>query len=44
LKKLFLELKKSETVNAWLEGIKASLIKEGRLKITKDVEGGSKPG
>ena len=39
LKKLVLELKKSETVNAWLEGIKASLIKEGRLKITKDVKG-----
>jgi peptidyl-prolyl cis-trans isomerase D len=38
LKKLVQELKKSETVNAWLEGIKASLIKEGRLKITKDVK------
>ncbi|MDP2267651.1 MAG: peptidylprolyl isomerase, partial [Deltaproteobacteria bacterium] len=38
LKKLVLELKKSETVNAWLEGIKASLIKEGRLKITKNIQ------
>lgn len=38
LKKLVQELKKSETVNAWLEGIKASLIKEGRLKFTKDVK------
>lgn len=38
LKKLVLELKKSETVNAWLEGIKAALIKEGRLKITKDIK------
>lgn len=38
LKKLVLELKKSETVNAWLEGIKASLIKEGRLKIIKDIK------
>lgn len=38
LKKLVQELKKSETVNAWLEGIKASLIKAGRLKITKDIK------
>ena len=38
LKKLVQELKKSETVNFWLEGIKSSLIKEGRLKITKDIK------
>jgi len=36
LKKLVQELKKSETVNAWIEGIKTSLVKEGRLKITKE--------
>ena len=39
LKKLYKELKKSETINAWIEGVKNSLIKEGRLKIVKDIGG-----
>ena len=38
LQKALMELKKGETVNAWLEGLKASLIKAGRLKITKDTK------
>ena len=38
VKKFVQELKRNETVNAWLEGIKASLIKEGRLKITKEIK------
>lgn len=39
LKKLYKELKKSETISAWIEGVKNSLIKEGRLKIVKDIKG-----
>jgi hypothetical protein len=38
LKKLYRELKQSETFNAWVEGLKNFLIKEGRLKITKDLK------
>jgi peptidyl-prolyl cis-trans isomerase D len=39
LKIIFQELKSSETINAWIEGVKGSLLKEGRLKITKDIKG-----
>jgi hypothetical protein len=39
LKIIFKELKNSETINAWIEGVKGSLLKEGRLKITKDIKG-----
>ncbi|MDO8723279.1 MAG: SurA N-terminal domain-containing protein [Syntrophales bacterium] len=39
LKKIFKELKNNETINAWIEGVKNSLAKEGRLKITKDIKG-----
>jgi len=39
LKKIFKELKNNETINAWIEGVKNSLVKEGRLKITKDIKG-----
>jgi peptidyl-prolyl cis-trans isomerase D len=38
LKKLYMEVKKNEIINAWIEGVKNSLIKEGRLKITKDTK------
>ena len=38
LKKLYQELKKSETISAWIDGIKNSLLKEGRLKIIKDIK------
>ncbi len=38
LRKILLEMKKSETINDWIEGLKASLIKEGRLKIMKDIK------
>ncbi|HLA28766.1 MAG TPA: peptidylprolyl isomerase [Syntrophales bacterium] len=39
LKKIFKKLKDNETINAWIEGVKNSLVKEGRLKITKDIKG-----
>lgn len=38
LKKRFLEVKKTETIDTWIEGIKMSLTKEGRLKITKEIK------
>ncbi len=38
LRELYRELKRGETFNAWMEGLKNSLIKEGRLKITKDAK------
>ncbi len=38
LKKILIELKKNETLNSWIEGLKASLIKEGRLKIVKEAK------
>lgn len=38
LKKILIELKKNETLNSWIEGLKASLIKEGRLKLTKEAK------
>ncbi len=38
LKKILGELKKNETLNSWIEGLKTSLIKEGRLKINKEAK------
>ncbi len=38
LQKAFTELKKNEVINAWIEGLKNSLLKEGRLKIMKDIK------
>lgn len=37
-KKLYKKLKKSETFNTWIEGVRNHLIKEGRLKIVKDIK------
>ncbi len=34
--KYLVQQKKTETVKAWIEGSKAALIKEGRLKFTRD--------
>jgi peptidyl-prolyl cis-trans isomerase D len=38
LKRIYKEFKKSETISAWLERAKNSLLKEGRLKIVKDIK------
>jgi peptidyl-prolyl cis-trans isomerase D len=38
LKKVFLDLKRNEVIQAWLEESKSALLKEGRLKITKDLK------
>lgn len=37
LKKTLKEIKTTETLKVWLEGYKLNLIKEGRLKITRDI-------
>ncbi|MFZ3253627.1 MAG: peptidylprolyl isomerase [Syntrophales bacterium] len=39
LKKTLKEIKTNETLKAWLGGYKLDLIKEGRLKITRDING-----
>jgi peptidyl-prolyl cis-trans isomerase D len=38
LKKVYLDLKRNEVIQAWMEESKSALIKEGRLKITKDLK------
>jgi peptidyl-prolyl cis-trans isomerase D len=37
-KKTFTSIKREETMQTWLEGNKESMIKEGRIKIKKDVK------
>ncbi|MDQ1278357.1 MAG: peptidyl-prolyl cis-trans isomerase [Thermodesulfobacteriota bacterium] len=38
LKKVYLNLKRNEVIQAWMEESKNALIKAGRLKITKDLK------
>ncbi len=38
LKKVYLDLKRNEVIQAWMEESKSALIKEGKLKISKDVK------
>ncbi len=38
LKKSLLQVRKNDAVQAWIEGTKAAMIKEGKLKINKDVK------
>lgn len=38
LKKVYLDLKRNEVIQSWMEESKSALIKEGRLKISKDVK------
>jgi hypothetical protein len=37
-KKVFISMKQSEAMKTWLEGNKAAMIKEKRVKIKKNVE------
>ena len=37
-KKTFISIKREETMQTWLEGNKESMIKEGRIKIKKDLK------
>ncbi|MCX5829405.1 MAG: SurA N-terminal domain-containing protein [Deltaproteobacteria bacterium] len=38
LKKVYLDLKRNEVIQSWMEESKSALTKEGRLKISKDVK------
>lgn len=38
LKKVYLDLKRNEVIQAWMEESKSAMIKEGKLKITKDLK------
>ena len=37
-KKIFTSIKREEAMQTWLEGNKAAMIKEKRIKIKKEVE------
>jgi peptidyl-prolyl cis-trans isomerase D len=38
LKKSLLQIRKNEVIQSWVEGTKAAMIKEGKLKINKDLK------
>ena len=38
LKKSLLQIRKNEAIQSWIEGTKTAMIKEGKLKINKDLK------